>query len=99
MISEGSLNFMIIWICFSFCQIQDVDDPLTDCNRESTNSLSPLDVPEKQLQFQDSFQVAELVYTENHLLKLDIMFQEVICVLIHSPLKNYQFFFLFGKFL
>ncbi|KAK4587842.1 hypothetical protein RGQ29_019016 [Quercus rubra] len=40
--------------------IQDVDDPLTDCNRESTNSLSPLDVPEKQLQFQDSFQVAEL---------------------------------------
>ncbi|KAM4102152.1 hypothetical protein ACB094_05G201900 [Castanea mollissima] len=40
--------------------IQDVDDPLTDSNRGSTNSLSALDVPEKQLQFQDSFQVAEL---------------------------------------
>uniref|UniRef100_A0A2N9G918 Uncharacterized protein n=1 Tax=Fagus sylvatica TaxID=28930 RepID=A0A2N9G918_FAGSY len=41
--------------------IQDVDDPLTDSTQGgSSNSLSALDVPEKQLQFQYSFQVADL---------------------------------------
>ena len=53
----------------SFCQIQDVDDPLTDSTQGgSSNSLSALDVPEKQLRFQYSFQVADLVYIGYHLL-------------------------------
>ncbi|XP_040989366.1 serine/threonine-protein kinase BLUS1 isoform X2 [Juglans microcarpa x Juglans regia] len=38
--------------------IQDVDDPITDANQGgSSNSLSALDVIEKQLQFQNSYQV------------------------------------------
>ncbi|GMY38498.1 serine/threonine-protein kinase dst1 isoform X1, partial [Fagus crenata] len=45
--------------------IQDVDDPLTDSTQGgSSNSLSALDVPEKQLRFQYSFQVADLEDTD-----------------------------------
>lgn len=49
-----------IW--FSLCQIQDVDDPITDANQGgSLNSLSALDVVEKQSQFQNSCQVVGMV--------------------------------------
>lgn len=55
-------NLMNKRIWFSLCQIQDVDDPITDANQGgSSNSLSALDVVEKQLQFQNSYQVLGMV--------------------------------------
>lgn len=47
---------------FSLCQIQDVDDPITGANQGgSSNSLSALDVVEKQSQLQNSCQVVGMV--------------------------------------